>query len=191
MKQLLIYILSVLLITSCIKQINLYQGDDKDPNNPNSGGGNEQLENIPLYYYPFHNEHTNAVAEFTITTKREITNTEQLIAYIPYLKYNKSWLLLLTQDDAQQSALCRTWAAINGKPIANSTPYPTPTADDPYKTMDFYYEFFHLLYDDLPPNIVYPQKTLGSTDGAGNEVRFTFTTTLSPEEEWMSRKSNL
>ena len=96
-----------------------------------------------------------------------------------------------TQDDAQQSALCRTWAAINGKPIANSIPYPIPSIDDPYKTMSFYYDFAQLLYNDLPPNITFSEKALGSTDGAGNEIRFTFTTTLAPEEEWMNRKSNV
>ena len=188
MKQLLIYILSAFILTSCIKQINLYQGDDKNPNKPNTGEDNNQLENIPIYYYPFHNENTNVVAEISITTKHDITHIDQLTTYIPHLKYNKSWLLLFTQDDAQQSAICRTWAAINGKPIANSASY---SIDEPDKIMSFYYALPQLLHDDLPPNTIFPQKTLGSIDGAGNEVRFTFTTTLAPEEEWMSRQINV
>ena len=191
MKHLSLYIISIILFSSCIKMINLYQGDENDFTKPNPGENDELFENIPLYYYPFYNEQTNAIAEITIITKSEINNINQLSTFIPYLKYNKSWLLLFTQDDAQQSALCRTWAAINGKPIANSIPYPIPSIDDPYKTMSFYYDFAQLLYNDLPPNITFSEKALGSTDGAGNEIRFTFTTTLAPEEEWMNRKSNV
>lgn len=191
MKQLFIYFISAILLSSCIKQINLYEGGDDEITKPNPDKDDELIGTKPIYYYPFSNEHTNSVAEITIKTKNDIKNVDQLTSYIPYLKYNKSWLLLLTQGDAQQAALCRTWAAINGKPIANSTPYPIPTADDPGKTMSFYYALIQLLHGDLPPNATYPQKTLASTDGAGNEVRFTFTTTLAPEEEWMSRKTDL
>lgn len=82
---------------------------------------------------------------------------------------------MLTQDDCKQAAFSWTWAAINGKPL----------------TSGYYYQLGHLQYDDLPPDIYYLGETLGSTDGAGNEVRFSFTTTLSPEWEWMDAKTQI
>ena len=82
---------------------------------------------------------------------------------------------MLTQDDCKQSAFSWTWAAIHGKPLSAS----------------YFYQFGHLQYDDLPPDIYYLEKNLGNTDGAGNEVRFSFTITLSPEWDWMNAKTQI
>jgi len=132
----------------------------------------EEIEKA--YIYPYNNEVKNATAEISITTDGSI-DLNDLIVEIPYLKYNKSWLFLLTQDDCVQTAFCSTWAAINGKPLSPN--------------IDYYYDIDHLRGNDLPPGTYTLPKTLGSTDGTGNEVRFSFTTTLSPEFEWMSSKT--
>lgn len=84
---------------------------------------------LPVYMYPFDKETANVTAEIIIHTKKEI-QTKDINVEIPHLKYNKTWMLMLTQDDCMQAAFCRTWAAINGKPISSSIPYPTPTPTD-------------------------------------------------------------
>jgi len=132
----------------------------------------EEIEKA--YIYPFNNEVKNATAELSITTDGSI-DLNDLIVEIPYLKYNKSWLFLFTQDDCRQDAFSSTWAAINGKPLSPK----------------YYYDIDHLRSNDLPPDVFTMAKTLGSTDGTGNEVRFSFTTTLAPEFEWMSTKPNV
>ncbi|MCE5205376.1 MAG: hypothetical protein LLF80_04625 [Porphyromonadaceae bacterium] len=82
---------------------------------------------------------------------------------------------MLTQDDCKHAAYSTTWAAINGKPLSNN----------------YYYGTEQLAAGDLPPDAFNLDKTLGSTDGAGNEVRFVFTTTISPEWDWMDDKTSV
>lgn len=147
----------VLLLCSCLKHAGLYKGPDPG------------VLKEPLYIYPFSRETNGVIAEITIQT-RENVDLEQLKVEIPPLKYNKSWLFTLTQDDCKHAAYCYTWAAINGRPL----------------TEKYYYDVRHYLYNDLPPDVYYLGKTLGSTDGAGNEVRFNFTTTLAPEWNFMN-----
>lgn len=85
---------------------------------------------------------------------------------------------------------CRTWAAINGKPISSSIPYPTPTPTDQNMKHQLYFDIKHLQKGDLPPTIISANQSLGCTDGAGNEVRFAITTTLAPEENgWMLKQT--
>lgn len=124
------------------------------------------------YLYPFNEEVTDVNTVITIETKGGL-NPNYISAEIPFLKYNKSWLFTLTQDDCKQSAYSWTWAAINGYPLSNQ----------------YFYNFKNLWAGDLPPDHFYLGKTLGSTDGAGNEVRFTYTTTLAPQEKWMDEKT--
>lgn len=145
------YIFCILYLTSC------FEVPDRDIK--------------PFYVYSYNDENSNIVAEIYIKTK-DNTSFESISASIPYLKYNKSWLMILTMDDCKQDAYCRVWAAINGKPL--------PVSES------VYYNAANLLYGDMPLNVYYLNKTLGSTDGAGNEVRFNFTTTLSPEENFMN-----
>ena len=173
-------LLAICLINvSCIKKINLYQGDKDDEKEDNSGNNNSpQRQDIIVdtdFFYPFGDESQNYTAEITINTRNTLPEENTIKTVIPALKYNKSWLLMLTQDDCKQAAFSWTWAAINGKPL----------------TSGYYYQLGHLQYDDLPPDIYYLGETLGSTDGAGNEVRFSFTTTLSPEWEWMDAKTQI
>lgn len=131
-----------------------------------------EREILPLYTYSFNDENKNIVAEISVITNGTPL-PENVNVSIPYLKYNKSWLFILTQDDCKQDAYCRTWAAINGKPLLQNQKQ--------------YYNAVNLASGDMPRRVYYLDKTLGSTDGAGNEVRFAFTTTLSAEEVWMNR----
>lgn len=154
-----ILLVSIALTTSsCIKQIDLSQTGAKDTNDYNKPG----------YLYPFDMEVQNASAQIVIKTSNSVP--AEVKAEIPPLKYNKSWLFMLTQDDCKQAAYSCTWAAINGRPLTNS----------------YFYDTAHLAYQDYPPDTYTLGKTLGSTDGAGNEVRFAITTTLAPELSWMN-----
>lgn len=117
------------------------------------------------YLYPFSMEVKNVTAKIQIDLKSG-SHSSDLLAEIPPLKYNKSTLFLLSQDDSHHSSLYTTWAAINGRPIS----------------VDYSYHIEHLESDDLPPDTTSLGKTLGSTDGAGNEVRFSFLMTVHPED---------
>ncbi|WP_293887081.1 MULTISPECIES: hypothetical protein [unclassified Sphingobacterium] len=160
------------LLSSCLKK-DLYSGskngDGKEVSPPDNDG------NTNRYAYPFGEEKTGQEAEIIIELQPEQGLTETPIVNIPPLKYNKSLLFMLTQDDCKQSAFSMTWAAINGKPIDRS--------DIQRK---YYFDIEHLEADDIPPNSYLLGKTLGSTDGFGNEVRFHFTSTLAPEWEFMN-----
>ncbi|MGE0092656.1 MAG: hypothetical protein AB7S40_08940 [Bacteroidales bacterium] len=124
------------------------------------------------YLYPFNEEVRGVSAVISIVPNGNL-NTRDISVEIPFLKYNKSWLFTLTQDDCKHAAYSWTWAAINGYPLSN----------------DYFYNFKNNWADDFPPDHFYLGKTLGSTDGAGNEVRFSFTTTLAPQESWMDDKT--
>lgn len=166
----------VFCLFSCIEK-DLYKGGSKnDDDKPK-----EKPLLYEAYLYPFANEVKNPVVEITIETDGKI-DLNTIASEVPPLKYNKSWLFLLTQDDCKQAAFSRTWAAINGKPITGSY---LISKDD---MRDLYYDMLHLYAGDIPPGSYLLGKTLGSTDGAGNEVRFHLSTTLSPEEKWMHRK---
>lgn len=149
------------LFCSCLKK-HLYKEEEEIP----------QEEDV--YIYPFGKESGNVVAELTIQTDGNVDLADVEIGF-PCLKYNKSWLFLLSQDDCKHAAFSCTWAAIHGKPLSKQ----------------YYYDIDHLKAGDLPPDAYYLGKTLGSTDGAGNEVRFAFTTTLSAEWDWMNEASKV
>lgn len=146
---------------SCIKHIDLSEGHLK--------------QDVPGYLYPFGKEVQGATARITIRCKATVDPSKLPTVEIPPLKYNKSWLFMLTQDDCKPAAFSTTWAAINGKPLSDK----------------YFYNAGQLLWGDLPPNIRYLHKTLGSTDGAGNEVRFSPTTTLAPDQEKMNDKVSI
>ncbi len=164
----------LLSISSCIEDKNLYEGDsdDDNPDNP--------TYEYSSYSYPFGKENLKSTVEIIIHTTKLI-EPDEIKAVIPPLKYNKSLLLMLTQDDCKHAAYCRTWAAINGRPVSSSNLYPAV-----HNPQELYYDAAQLQAGDLPPTIIPAGKTLGSTDGNGNEVRFAITTTLAPEEEWMN-----
>ena len=159
---LLLVIISV-LYTSCEKK-DMYTGYWVDDLNDIS----------KAYMYPYKDEGQNIVAEISITTDGTV-DLNSVNVEIPHLKYNKSLLFMLTQDDCKQSAFCTTWATIHNRPLSDR----------------YYYDYVHLKANDLPPNIEPLGKTLGSTDGCGNEVRFSFTTTVAPEWEFMDAKSEV
>lgn len=158
-----LFLLLNLFLMSCIDK-DVYQGNIDDNQTP------EYIR----YLYPYGDEVQNVVAEITLEVDSEI-DVEKINAEIPFLKYNKSWLFMLTQDDCKHAAYSTTWAAINGKPLSYT----------------YYYNAEQLAAGDLPPDAFSFNKTLGSTDGTGREVRFVFTTTLAPEWAWMDAETDI
>lgn len=159
LKYILILCSIVIIVSSCIRQLDL-------------SVKNEQGLEAFFYTYPYYDEVQNVTTKIIIHINNNV-NTEAISAQIPHLKYNKSWLFMLTQDDCRQAAYSTTWAAINGKPLSHN----------------YFYHVPHLMGGDLPPDSYLLGKTLGSTDGAGHEVRFSSTTTLSPEWNWMNDRA--
>lgn len=158
----IIVITSLFLIhVSCIDK-DVYEGD------------NSHVNEYISYLYPYQDEAQNVVAEIAFILNN-VPENKEVKAKIPHLKYNKSWLFMLTQDDCKHAAYSSTWAAINGKPLSSG----------------YFYNTEQLAAGDLPPDFFTLGKTLCSTDGTGREVRFAFTTTLSPESEWMERESTV
>lgn len=149
----------LLLFSSCLRHGSLYEGTDDDRDTPK----------MPLYIYPFSKENQGVTAELTVKV-RQHTDLSRVQVVIPHLKYNKSWLFVLTQDDCKHAAYSCTFAAINGRPL----------------TKKYFYDVRQYMNDDLPLDTYYLSKTLGSTDGAGNKIRFSFTTTLAPEWDFMN-----
>lgn len=129
---------------------------------------------IVNYEYPYYAENIDLDLELHVYLKNK-EEIKEIDVQIPYLKYNKNWLMLLTQDDCVHSAFSNTWAAINGKPLY----------------LSYYYDIAHLIAGDLPPGAYRLGKTLGYTDGTGKEVRFAFTTTLASEQDWMNESSEV
>ncbi|MDD4515338.1 MAG: hypothetical protein PHT93_07240 [Massilibacteroides sp.] len=170
--------LLLFIFSSCIEK-DLYRGketNDSDDSEETISGSYE------AYLYPFGNEIKNPVIEILIETNGNL-DLDKVDTEIPVLKYNKSWLFLLTQDDCKHAAYSRTWAAINGRPVSGSLVL--PNGSEP----ELYYDARQLYFGDTPPDSYLVGKTLGSTDGAGNEVRFHFSTTIASEEEWMHAKT--
>ncbi len=177
-------LLFLFILFSCQNK-NLYSGGNTDPTEPTTPIDTTKKSTVDYsapYIYPFSDEVSNAVAVITIKTNKDIS-ASSIKPVVPYLKYNKSWLLMLTQDDVKQAIYCRTWAKINGKPSSSSTYY-----DGKH---DLYYDYPHLANNDLPSTIIKAQDALGSTDGAGNIVRFAITSTVKPEANWMNAIVNV
>lgn len=148
-----------LMYVSCIDK-DVYEGGNVDEYN--------------RYLYPYHNDFQNKYAVISLVLD-DVPVAGQINTQIPVLKYNKSWLFMLTQDDCDHNAYSTTWAAINGKPLHDV----------------YYYSTEQLAVGDLPPDFFTLKKTLGSTDGAGNEIRYAFTTTLLPEEKSMDEEPHV
>ena len=118
--------------TACIKKINLYKGDKDDEN-----GKNKVYERTVVcetdFFYPFEKESKQIKNKITIHTHNKLPeDIANMRAEIPPLKYNKSWLFMLTQDDCKQVAFCCTWAAINGQPLSDA----------------YFYDLVHVQEDD-------------------------------------------
>lgn len=176
-KTILFLVLSVSTI-SCIQNKNLYSGSDDDKKTSTDSTKQKVKVDWSLpYLYSFSDEVNNVTAEIIIKTNSNISATN-VKAMMPFLKYNKTWLMMLTQDDCKHGAYSRTFAKINGRPVSSSEAYSVGNHD-------LYYDYFQYANGDLPPNVKSAQHSLGSTDGTGNEVRFSFTTTLASEEAFM------
>ena len=137
----LLLFISVFICASCVKERSLYNGE-QGTDNPDDNGNSNNKTYTP-YVYNYNTEVAGATAEISIELD-ELIDLDKVEVSIPPLKYNKSWLLLLTQDDCKHAAYSSTWAAINGKPIA--------FLDTVAATRDLYYDAKHLYYSDLPPN---------------------------------------
>ena len=136
------------------------------------GAGQSRFPPPTEYLYPFGDEPGQITAEIALSFGPG-TDLSAARIEIPPLKYNKSLLLLLTQDDCKQAAFSTTWAAINGRPLSDT----------------YFYNAPHLRGGDMPPDTYSFGKALGSTDGTGREVRFSFTTAISPEWDYMDDKA--
>lgn len=168
-------IMLCLIHTSCIKKLNLYQ-DNKDEDNKENKVEVQTVKCETDFSYPFHKEVKYVETTMTIHTRTKLPeNINSFRTEIPPLKYNKSWLFMLTQDDCKHAAFSCTWAAINGQALSDL----------------YYYDLAHVQAGDFPPDAYYLGKTLGCTDGTGNEVRFSFTTTLAPEENYMNETTKV
>lgn len=87
--------------------------------------------------------------------------------YAP-LKYNKKMLVSMTVDDAPASAFCSLFASIHNRPHTNN---------------DRFYHANQLESGDLPQAVTTNNKTLGITDGCGNERRFRFSVAIWPNSK--------
>lgn len=165
-KPYLLFLLLLLTFNSCLKLVM--------PSYPKPESEDKR------YLYPFSDEVNNVTANIYIDINEDVDlnhpRFSDIVAEIPHLKYNKTWLLLISQDDTRQDSFSSTFAAIHGRPVPAE---------------QYYYDIEHLEKNDLPPDTLSIGKTMGHTDGAGNEVRFSFLITVQPEEEWMSVKPNV
>lgn len=162
-----LFIIVSLTLSGCIRKLNLYQGD-KDGDDGEVARRQDVICKTE-FMYPFGNETTDKEIAITIRMKND-KQVSNLYAEIPPLKYNKEWLLMLSQDDCMHSAFSYTWAAIHGKPLS----------------YNYYCDLAHLQAGDLPGDWYTLGKTLATTDGTGKEVRFSFTTTVAAEWDFMN-----
>ena len=114
---------------SCIKNKNLYDDSLAE----------KKVISNPEFLYPYINEPISHTAEITIHIKEGVRQLTLSDAVIPPLKYNKSWLFMLTQDDCRHAAFCYTWAAINGKPLSKKSFYDLPHLQTNALPSDCYY----------------------------------------------------
>ena len=176
-----IIILFSIILSSCADK-DLYKGNKTTDETT----GTTTTPSYTSYLYPYSTENSNNTIEISIVTDGSVQATNKVNLSIPPLKYNKSWLFMLTQDDCKHAAYCITWAAINGRPVSSSD---TLAVSGSASSKVLYYSCEQLYANDLPPNAYNLNKTLGSTDGCGNEVRFHPTTTLAPE--WNSMRAQV
>jgi len=158
-----VFFILIFVLFSCIDK-DVYQGETTT----------DKSQTYVKYLYPYGDEVQNVIAEISLKTEDE-SDLEEIVVEIPPLKYNKSWLFMLTQDDFAHSTYSTTWAAINGRPISNT----------------YFYNSEQLFVGDLPPDVFSLNRTLGSTDGTGKEIRFSFTATVAPEMSWMNSEAEV
>ena len=91
--KIIVFILCTINI-GCIKEKNLYDDELAE----------KEVISDPEFFYPFINEPIDHTAEITIQVKEGVQVPIQPTAVIPPLKYNKSWLFMLTQDDCKHAA---------------------------------------------------------------------------------------
>ena len=111
-----LFLIIGLVMSGCIRKLNLYQGDKDEDENKDNGKRRDVICETE-FIYPFGNETADKEIEITIHLKAD-RQVGYLYTEIPTLKYNKDWLFLMTQDDCMHSAFSYTWAAIHGKPLS-------------------------------------------------------------------------
>lgn len=168
MRKIYICFIIALLGTGCMKTIEPKSGKSGEADNTKTS------TSVDVYNYPFGNEPSSykAVINLKLNQAQEANN---ITVEIPFLKYNKTLLVMLTQDDCKQAAFSTTWAAINGHPLSDK----------------YYYTAQQMRHGDLPPDTYGFGKSLGSTDGTGNEVRFSFATAILAENKNMGKSSTI
>ena len=144
-----LFLIIGLVMSGCIRKLNLYQGDKDEDENKDNGKRRDVICETE-FIYPFGNETADKEIEITIHLKAD-RQVGYLYTEIPTLKYNKDWLFLMTQDDCMHSAFSYTWAAIHGKPLSYI----------------YYCDLAHVQNGDLPPDYYSLGKTLATTNGTG------------------------
>lgn len=102
-----LFLIIGLVMSGCIRKLNLYQGDKDEDENKDNGKRRDVICETE-FIYPFGNETADKEIEITIHLKAD-RQVGYLYTEIPTLKYNKDWLFLMTQDDCMHSAFSYTW----------------------------------------------------------------------------------
>ena len=89
-----LFLIIGLVMSGCIRKLNLYQGD-KDGDENKDNGKRQDVICETEFIYPFGNETADKEIEITIHLKAD-RQVGYLYTEIPTLKYNKDWLFLMT-----------------------------------------------------------------------------------------------
>lgn len=158
----LLFFAICMTMNGCMK--DAYKGPDEDekekPEPPVPDGEDDYL---PDFSVPKNFDWNEAYVKIPLT---ENVNIDNIKVFFPHLKYNKSFVYSYTFDDCTVMAYSRGFCTINKKWID-------------------YHRFFHVGQERTTGS--YPDKTLGYTDGCGNERRFTVGVAIWPD----SRNQNI
>ena len=96
-----LFLIIGLVMSGCIRKLNLYQGDKDEDENKDNGKRRDVICETE-FIYPFGNETADKEIEITIHLKAD-RQAGYLYTEIPTLKYNKDWLFLMTQPIDRKS----------------------------------------------------------------------------------------
>lgn len=158
----LLFFAICMTMNGCMK--DAYKGpgeDEKEKPEPPVPDGEDDY--LPDFSVPKNFDWNEAYVKIPLTGNVNIDNIK---VFFPHLKYNKSFVYSYTFDDCTVMAYSRGFCTINKKWID-------------------YHRFFHVGQERTTGS--YPDKTLGYTDGCGNERRFTVGVAIWPD----SRNQNI
>lgn len=157
------YILHGLLLAICMTMNgcmkDVYKGPDneEEKEKPEPSIPDEKEDDLPDFSVPKVFDWNEVYIKIPVAAG---TNIDNIQVCFPQLKYNKKFAYSYTFDDCTVMAYSRGFCLINKKWQDNE-------------------RFFHV--GQVKTTGSYPEKTLGYTDGCGNERRFTFGIAIWPE----------